>query len=313
MKSILATALFCAGLSAPVVLARSSVLPEPAPERKLASPSRSAPLGVLRRALRQPVTTRKPNTMGRVLVLEYHRIADEGAWTRTAKKFRADLERLYKMGFRPVTVSEIAAGDFDIPKGASPVAITFDDSDISQYRILKDGTIDPDSAVGIWRTFAVTHPDFPVKATFYVLPPRPFGQKAWVGTKLRNLREWGSEIGSHTLSHKSLGSMTDDEVKHELAGSIDWLRKLGIEPTSLATPYGVRPKNHGLLSGFEWNGKRYGFRAVTRIGAAPAWSPNDERFDPHNIWRVLGEDGEERMSHWLARIEKGKIEPYVQP
>lgn len=313
MKSILAAALLCAGLSAPLVLARSSMLPEPAPERQVASPSRSLPVGLVRRDRTKPVTTRKPNTMGRVLVLEYHRIAEEGAWTRSAKKFRADLARLYQMGFRPVTVSEIASGKFDIPKGASPVAITFDDSDISQYRILKDGTIDPDCAIGIWRVFSVKHPDFPVKGTFYVLPSRPFGQRAWVGTKLRNLREWGSEIGSHTLSHKSLGSLTDDEVKQELAGSIEWLRKLGIEPTSLATPYGVRPKNHELLSGFTWNGKQYGFKAVTRVGAAPAWSPNDKRFDPHNIWRVLGEDGQERMSQWLARIEKGKIEPYVQP
>ena len=90
------------------------------------------------------------NEMGQVLVLMYHLIdSEETEWTRTPENFRKDIALLKAEGFYPVNVRDLASGNIDIPAGKSPVVITFDDSSPGQYRILDDGTLDPDSAVGI--------------------------------------------------------------------------------------------------------------------------------------------------------------------
>lgn len=265
-------------------------------------------------ALPAPVTNRPGHLLGHVLVLEYHRIgAEESAWTRSVENFRADLERLYRLGYRPVTMSEYVENRMNLPPGASPVVITFDDSTPCQFRLLSDGRIDPSCAVGIWLDFARTRPDFPVKATFYVLPPVPFGQKAHVGEKLRRLREWGSEIGSHTVSHRSLDSMSDEQVLREFAGSIEFLAKYGVRPTSLALPYGRKPRNADLLESFRHRDGEVGFRSVTYVGARPALSPVDPRFRPHRIPRVLGTGGSLGVTYWLDRVERGLSRPYVEP
>src|SRR4051812_6206310 len=50
---------------------------------------------------------RAPNLQGRIPVLEYHVIADKNSeYTRTAASYRADLEEAYKLGFRPITISQ---------------------------------------------------------------------------------------------------------------------------------------------------------------------------------------------------------------
>ena len=74
----------------------------------------------------------------------------------------------------PVTASALVMGRIDLPRGASPVVLTFDDSATSQAALLEDGRIDPDSAVGIMLEFARDHPDFRPAGTFYV-NREPFG------------------------------------------------------------------------------------------------------------------------------------------
>ena len=42
-----------------------------------------------------------PNELGRVMILEYHKIDQpEERWTRTPENFRRDLETLYARGYR---------------------------------------------------------------------------------------------------------------------------------------------------------------------------------------------------------------------
>lgn len=260
------------------------------------------------------VTQRPGNLNGGVFVLEYHHVDEEETrWGRSAKNFRRDLERLYKLGFRPVTLNEYATNTMKLPSGASPVAITFDDGWESQYRILPNGRIDPNSAVGVWRKFAETRPDFPVKGTFFVLPPVPFARKATAQTKIDNLKRWGSEIGIHTLSHARLDKMTDDRVKGEIGGSIEWLRKYGVNARTLAMPYGVQPKNRALLKEFIWKGQRYRLNGAVRVGAKPAPAPTSKGFDRANIPRIQGADMDYALSWWLRRVEKNKVDLYVQP
>lgn len=262
----------------------------------------------------KPVTDRLPNRQGNVLILMYHRIEkDEKKMVRSYENFAGDLNRLYAMGYRPVTLDEYVNNRMPLPRGASPVILTFDDSWQSQFSMKADGSIDPQCAVGIWRTFAKKYPDFPVKGTFFILPNGPFGQKKFAKKKVEMLLEWGSEIGSHTLSHGKLSQMTDEEVMKELAGSYDYIASLGATARSIATPYGIAPKNRSLLNKFELNGKRYGYDNICLAGSSPAPSPISDKMDRLRIPRVQAYGGTLGIDYWLNRVSNGKVQPYVQP
>jgi len=260
------------------------------------------------------ITDRKANPKGKVLIVMYHSIGPVDKYMfRSTEGFRNDLRRLYDMGYRPVTFSDYLDGRFDIPSGASPVVITFDDSRESQFSYRKDGSIDPDCAVGIWKEFAKTRPDFPVKATFFVLPNGPFGSNKTGKKKVKALLSWGSELASHTMSHPFLDRLDDAQVKSELARSMDWLVSIGAKPRVLALPYGVAPRNKSLLKGFKWNGKRVRYDAVALAGSTPARPVSDAKFDPYAVPRVEGSQSEGGLRGWLDKVAKGKSSPLVVP
>ncbi len=251
------------------------------------------------------VTARKANTNGKVLVLEYHRVEPkESRWVRSIKKFKTDLERLYADGFRPVTLAEYVDNKMVLPPGASPVVITFDDSHPSQFKYLKNGDIDPNCAVGIWKAFADKHPDFPVKGTWFILPSIPWGQKATYKRKLKQLQEWGSEIASHSMSHPVLSKLSDEKVRGELSGMKEWLKKEGIECRTFAYPYGVKPRTMGPVKIYE---------AAVLGGSAPAPSPNVKNRRLYDIPRVQGIDIEYGFTYWLNRMKDGRVKAYVAP
>jgi peptidoglycan/xylan/chitin deacetylase (PgdA/CDA1 family) len=260
------------------------------------------------------VTDRPPNLKGSVLILEYHKISkSEARWDRSIERFRGDLKRLHRMGFRPVTLRSYLDGTSDLPPGASPVIFTFDDSHSSQFRVLADGSIDPDCAVGIWQAFAKEHPDFPVRATFFVLPPTPWGQPGALDFKLSKLREWGCEIGSHTLTHRNLAKLSNEDVAKELAGSQRWIRSLGFHAFAVALPFGVSPRKKSLLEHCEWNGSRWGYSAAMLVGAGPAPAPGSVTLDAMRLPRIQSIEGDYGITYWLDRIESGSTAVYVQP
>ncbi len=215
------------------------------------------------------------------------------------------------MGFRPVTLSQVVANRMNLAPGASPVAITFDDSDRSQINYLSDGTLNPDSAVGIWQSFANAHPDFPVQATFFILPNGPFGDRLRGPAIVQTLLKMGCEIGSHTMTHRSLRKLSDAEVQREFGESVAMIRKLGAEPKCLALPYGISPTNALLIRSYIWAGKREGFRAAVLVGAGPAASPKSANIDPLRLPRIQGIEGPYGLTYWLDKIEAGKVAPYV--
>ena len=113
------------------------------------------------RSPRIPCAAASPSELGVVPVLMYHRLLPDGGgdYDLTPDQFRTELTRLYRNHYRPVTASALVMGRIDLPRGASPVVLTFDDSATSQAALLEDGRIDPDSAVGIMLEFARDHPD----------------------------------------------------------------------------------------------------------------------------------------------------------
>lgn len=194
----------------------------------------------------------------------------------------------------------------DLPPGASPVVFTFDDSHPSQFQLRPDGSLDPNCALGIWQAFAKEHPDFPVRATFFVLPNTgPWGQPKLAEAKLKMLKEWGCEIGSHTLSHRSLAKLPDAEVEQELSGANAWIAKHGFEPLAIALPYGIRPKNKALLAKYH--------RAALLVGAGPAPVKGSPEYQPFAIPRIQGTDDDYGITYWLDRVADGRFKPYVEP
>lgn len=218
------------------------------------------------------------------------------------------------MGFRPATVRDLLAGFPDLAPGASPVVFTFDDSDPSQIRFRDDGTLDPDCAVGIWDAFAQKHPEFPVRASFYVLPPTPWGQSQWVRPKFDWLLERDCEIGSHTMTHRNLSKLSPADVAAELGGPHAFLRDLGVSKVeSIALPLGVAPKDRGVLARTTWNGATVTHRAVLLVGAGPAPSPNNPKFDPMRLPRIQAIEDPYGLTYWLDRVASGKVQPFVAP
>lgn len=274
------------------------------------------------------------NELGRVLILEYHNIgAQEGRWTRTPASFRADLERLYREGYRLISLSDYLRGRIDVPAGFSPVVLTFDDSSPGQFRLLEPGQeppppgrrdrpppnplkvgdrhIDPDCAVGILLDFCAQHPDFGRAATFYVLFPTPFGQADCWKEKLAFLREMGMEIGNHTLSHASLKRLSPQEIQRELALPQARVQEVlpGYRMSSLALPFGEAPADRRPLLAGEHEGTTYRHLGVMLVGAEPAPAPASLAFRPDAVPRVqvFGQE----LDKWLSFLARHPQERYV--
>ena len=90
----------------------------PHPDRALPS-DQEAPV-----VQRERVSERPGNTDGVVFVAMYHRVMpEEGSYTRSVEGFKRDLQRLYDMGFRPVTLGEYIDDKMDLAPGASPIGL----------------------------------------------------------------------------------------------------------------------------------------------------------------------------------------------
>ena len=259
---------------------------------------------------KKPVSDRPANHKGMTLVGEWHHIGiGKTTMHRSPTEFRGDLERLDKLGFRPVTAKDWLAGNMDLAKGASPVVMTFDDANPDQFQLLEDGTVDPKCGVGIWLDYAKAHPDFPVRATFFVLPTM-WGQPKMVEKKLQMLSEWGCEVANHTITHVPLRRQTDDRVKQEIGDAALALAKLGEKgPYNLAYPLGSTPKNIALLKGFPYKAGTITVASGFLVGANPSATPPK---DLYHIPRIQATKGDYGLDYWLDKVAQGKVKVYVE-
>lgn len=243
------------------------------------------------------LATIRPNELGWVLVLEYHLIlpGEDNIYNRTPNSFRADLEWLHRNDYYPIRFRDLTAGTIDIPAGKSPVVLTFDDSDISQFRMLEDGSVDPETAMGILLDFAEEHPDFPPVAVFFPLldvdaPQRIlFGQPEYADQKLKMIVALGGEVGSHTVSHERLDLVSEARIRWQLAFSARWLEERigdGYQVISLSLPFGMYPLNEDLIRGGESEGVSYAFTGAAEVAGGAERSPYADGFDPYHIVRA---------------------------
>jgi hypothetical protein len=243
----------------------------------------------------QPITAEvaraiKANEMGLVPMLMYHKIGPDIV---APQRLREDIGKLKQAGFYPTTIREMVDGTMEIPAGKSPVILTFDDSSPTHYKILEDGTLDPDCAVAIILD-AVERGDWAPKACFFPLlqvngSNIVFGQPEFAELKLRNLVEWGFEVGSHTVTHRDLSEATPEQIRKELAQSEAKLEEMiggGYKLFTLNPPFGEYPDDVSLLTSGEYEGASYSYLAVLMAWGGRGFSPFSSDFDPLRIRRI---------------------------
>ncbi|MBA3718118.1 MAG: polysaccharide deacetylase family protein, partial [Actinobacteria bacterium] len=267
-----------------------------------------------------PAGTAPPNELGQVPVLMHHQILSgpSSVYDLTAREFEAELQRLWNDGYVPINASALVTGKIDIPSGKKPVVMTFDDGTTSQFGLLADGNVSPDTAVGIMLAFAQKHPGFNPAGTFYVNGD-PFALGSRLSEGLKWLTTHGFEIGNHSLDHANLGSLDDTGVQKELAQEADVIEKAlpGYKIQSMALPYGVTPSNESLAAQGSWDGTSYGPYGVMLVGANPAPSPFSSQFDSAAIPRIRSapfpwkttQDYE--WDYWQSELEKNPGSVYV--
>lgn len=260
----------------------------------------------------------KANELGQVPVLMYHQIVDKpgSVYDRTPHGFRAELERLVREKYVPVTAAEYSTGKLDIPAGTHPVVLTFDDSTNSQLKLGRDGKPTDDCAVGILLDVARRHPEFRPVATFFVNGDA-FSDSG-TGKALSWLHKNGFEIGNHTFDHVNFGGMGAGQVQHEIAADQKAIIRHapGTRVASIALPFGIQPEPAELALSGSSDGTTYKNHGAYLVGANPAPSPYAAAFDPVGIPRIrsAGLDAEDAAfgsSHWLDQLARGSVPRYT--
>jgi len=277
-----------------------------------------------------PVADLPPNELGRIMVLEYHRLGTpEGEWFRSAENFRKDLQSLYERGYRPVTMRQVMNGDIDLPRGTTPVVFTFDDATQGQFYLRPDGSIDPNTMVGIWDDFRKRNPGWAGGGVWCILPAASHPSNFFGETRdretpreqreanIRKKMEWlvqnGHEICNHTWFHMRLDRGDDREVQLWLGVGEDSMKAYLPEDydiVTMALPLGMWPRNRALAwQGTYREGKTYQYEVVLEVSGGPNVSPFDRDWDPHSVDRFIVAPG--ALERQLQRWEQDPTNRYV--
>lgn len=174
-----------------------------------------------------------PSESVRIPILIYHSVHPEypgqtdeqKAFSVTPEQFRMQLAYLRDNGYTPLSMDAVAAalrtGQSPAPK---PVAITFDDGWHNQY----------DYAFPLLRSFGMT-------ATFYIYTNPLDHESAHFMTwnEVRELRDAGMTIGSHSLTHPYFSTLSPQQLEREVVESKSAIEKqLGIPVRHFASPFG---------------------------------------------------------------------------
>ena len=276
-----------------------------------------------------------PDEMGRIPILMYHSVGDKVGGRSAAlvtrlglnvssSKFRENLEAMHRAGWYPVNMRDVLSSQIPVPRGKTPVVLTFDDARKSQFYYLKDGTVDPSCALGVLLAMHKKYGDeWPNRAVFYVLPeskfnPAPFGQKPLVDKKLKFLVDQGFEVANHSTSHHAMTHMSARQLEQEMEVCYKCFktREPRVTMDTMALPYGSAPRNHALwdvlLDGRSVDpSATYHNRCILMAWGDASYAPIDSRFDTKQVMRIGSEPG--NIERWIAALKnhKGTLRPYV--
>jgi peptidoglycan/xylan/chitin deacetylase (PgdA/CDA1 family) len=257
------------------------------------------------------------NELGWVPVLMYHRIVKHptSVYDTTPAQFRRELLGLYRQGYRPIRAKDYVRGEIDVPAGKTPVVLTFDDSNASQFGLLSNGEVDPRTAVGMLLSFAKRHPGFTPTGTFYVISS--MFERGDGPHLLAALASLGFELGDHTFDHANLGTLDATGVQREIVRGERMITDAVPEAKvwTLALPFGDFPRQRQLALRGAWDGQEYSYRGVFTVVGEPAQSPFSIRFDPLSIPRIESQPwrGEVDLGsgYWLRYLNQHRSRRYV--
>lgn len=175
-----------------------------------------------------------------IAILMYHRIADDGPdglapYRVTVSDFERQLAFLQKSGYHSVSVEEICTGVLapdGKPRPGRWVAFTFDDA----YKDFFE------SAWPLLRKYGFT-------ATVFVPASLVGGHAEWdsmYGTpaplmswdEIRTVQRQGVSIGSHSMSHPQLTTLTEEECRSEMSKSRASIEaQVGVAPVGFSYPF----------------------------------------------------------------------------
>ena len=258
----------------------------------------------------------RPNEMGMVMVLEYHRITEtEGDYARSVENFKKDLETLYAKGYRLIKFHDLVNGKVSVPAGTTPIVLSFDDSTESQFKYDKQGTstvLDQDCALGIMDAFSKKHPDFGYTALFNYLPAL-FDQPSYEKQKVDFLYGKGFEFGDHTISHPSLAKADDQTVQKEIAVPINDMKAINpkVSVDILCLPNGSIPKNQSLMYDGTYDGTSYHMNWSLLVGSNPMYPQYHYKNPGRLIPRIQAMDynpdsgsGADGSGYWLRYFDR---------
>ncbi len=263
----------------------------------------------------------KPNEAGQVMVVMYHKLSDKEAdYIRKVENFKEDLRLLYENDYVLVSLNDYINNEIDIEVGKTPVVITFDDGNVTDFNIIEENgkkIVDPNSVVGILEDFHKEHPDFGLEATFFVNGiSTPFRQEDLVGYKMNYIIEKGMDIGNHSFAHENLGKESGEAIQETLGKNIEYIKQYlpDYEVNTLALPFGARPKDDGLrryLFKGSYNGTEYVNKVALAVGWKPEHAPIHKNYDPEYVHRVHGSNDEFGIRYWMDYLDKHPEKRYV--
>lgn len=262
----------------------------------------------------------QPNETGEIMVVMYHSLGKENsAYVRTIDSFKADLERLYAMGFRTISLEDYVNNNIDTPAGYTPVVLTFDDGHSTNFNIIEENgepVVDPNCVVGIMEAFYEQHPDFGMAATFFLNGGTPFKQKDYLTYKLNYLLEKGMDIGNHSTGHEHLPQLSAAQIQKTLGGNIQAIEAIvpDYKVKALALPFGERPKDeylNSLVTKGVYNGVTYKHNAILKVGWKPEVAAIHKKFDFERINRVQSGDGDYQMTFYLDKYENNPSKRFI--
>jgi len=227
-----------------------------------------------------------------LVVLYYHRVADSDPtpWTISRRGFAAHLDWL-QARVELISLTEVHQRLSRGWNDRLAVAITFDDG----YAENMDFALPQLVQRGIPCLYYVS--------TTHVFNQVYFEHDLKLGLRLqpnsvcdlRQMVQWGIEIGSHTRTHANLGAQPQaPQLPEELVGSRRELtQRLGVPIDHFAFPYGQR--DNVSPAAIAW-AKRAGYKTVS--GAYGGY--NRIGSDPFFIQRMHGDAHLERLKNWVT-------------
>lgn len=163
------------------------------------------------------------------VILGYHDVVKARALpgghdlTVTADQLDSHISLLRRLGFTIVSFGRLTA-DLEQAAGRKLAALTFDDALVGVAEVARP----------ILAEHGVTATVFATTGTAGSPPPWWPGARATLtGEALAELARSGWEVGSHTVDHRSLVTLNDDDLRHQLAASRSWLREMTGQPLDL--------------------------------------------------------------------------------